>query len=394
VNVVSGPKSDATGTAILDAANRVLVDVGFRHATVELIAEGAGLSPTVIYRRWPDKAELLRATIQRELSLAVDQAFDEAAAKESFDDVVPAVFAGIVWAVRNHPLMTREMSAEPDIALPIVSAESGPVLDALVAQVAESLQVAAAAGNRLLPDPEALADVFVRLAHALVLMPDSTRPVAGRGECELYARRHLLPIARSATVAATAESAGSCGPASANPSRRQRFRRAHLQFAPPVALALLLSSGALAAALVQPWSAPVTPNIVNDSGSTPAPHTEGQTALEPDTFRPSTIPSPWAVAVPPPAAPLTPPSQTSVAVIDVFQPVQAQPPTPAVPGRESPSSPRPPLPPPARKPGPPPAPAPAPALGVAPHPGPAPGPAGGAPSGPAQHPAGHGGGNH
>lgn len=393
MNVLPGSEPDATGAAILDAANRVLVGVGFRGATVELIAEEAGLPPTAIYRRWPDKAELLRATLRHSLSLSVDQAFDEATAQHSFDDVVLAAFAGIVWAVDNHPLMTHELSAEPDIAWPIVAAESGPVLDALVVHVADRLQLAAAASDRQMLDPDALADIFVRLAHALVLVPDSPRQVTGRTEIGHYARRHLLPIARSATVAATAERTGSAEPAETKPVRRQVFRRAHLQFAPPIALALLLGSGALAAALVQPWSAAVAPTIVNDSGSTPAPHTDGQTVSEPDPLRPITIPSTSGLAVTPPAAPPIPPSQTSVATVDVFPPVQTPPSTAAVPDRESPSSPRPPVPPPpARRPGPPPASSPAP--GVVPHPGPAPGPAGGTPSGSAQHPAGHGGGNH
>jgi AcrR family transcriptional regulator len=388
-----GSEPDITGAAILGAANRVLVGVGFRGATVELIAEEAGMPPTAIYRRWPDKAGLLRATLRHELSFSFDQAFDEAAAEHSFDDVVLAAFVGIVWAVQNHPLMTRELSTEPDLAWPIVAAESGPVLDALVTHVAERLQLAAVAADRQLLDPEALADIFVRLAHALVLVPDAARPVTGRAEVGHYARRHLLPIARSATVAMTAESTGSSKPTVSKPLRRQVFRRAHLQFAPPIALALLLGSGALAAALVQPWSAPVTPTIVNDSGSTPASHTDGQTVSQPDTLRPSTIPSPSVVAVPPPAMPPTPPSQTSVAIVDAFRPAPTPPSTAAVPDRESPSSPRLPVPPPpARKPGPPPASSPAP--GVAPHAGPAPGPAGGTASGSAQHPAGHGGSNH
>jgi AcrR family transcriptional regulator len=200
VIAVSGPEPDSTGTGILDAAMRVLVDFGFRKATVELTAKYAGLSHMTIYRRWPNKAELFRTAVRREFLLSFEQSFAEAAAEGSFDDVVLAAFGGIVWAVHNHPLMARELSTEPEFALPLLTTESGPVLDSVAVLVAERLRAAADADNRLLADPDALADIFVRLALSLLLVPDPARPLTGRDDIEAYARRYLVPLTRSATA--------------------------------------------------------------------------------------------------------------------------------------------------------------------------------------------------
>jgi len=51
-------------TAILDAAWDQLTHAGYGEFTFEAIAARAGTSRTVLYRRWSDRAELLRATIR------------------------------------------------------------------------------------------------------------------------------------------------------------------------------------------------------------------------------------------------------------------------------------------------------------------------------------------
>jgi AcrR family transcriptional regulator len=196
--VVAGP--DSTGAGILDAAMRVLADFGFRRATVELTAKQAGLSHMTIYRRWPTKAELFRTAVRREFTVVFNEAFDAAATESSFDDVVLSAFSGIVWAVHNHPLMVRELSTEPEFVLPILTTESGPVMDAVVELVAERLRVAAVTTDRVLADPDALADIFVRLALSLLLVPDPARPMTSRDDIKGYARRFLIPLTRSATA--------------------------------------------------------------------------------------------------------------------------------------------------------------------------------------------------
>lgn len=52
-------------TALLDAAWAELVDKGYDRFTIESVADRAGTSRAVLYRRWPGKAELIHAAAAR-----------------------------------------------------------------------------------------------------------------------------------------------------------------------------------------------------------------------------------------------------------------------------------------------------------------------------------------
>jgi AcrR family transcriptional regulator len=54
---------------ILDSAARVFAAYGYRHATFEEIAAGAGVSRTLLYRHFDGKTDLLRAVRERALSV-------------------------------------------------------------------------------------------------------------------------------------------------------------------------------------------------------------------------------------------------------------------------------------------------------------------------------------
>lgn len=54
--------------ALLDATWQEIVDRGYAAMTIESVAERAGTSRPVIYRRWPTKADLVRATLERTMT--------------------------------------------------------------------------------------------------------------------------------------------------------------------------------------------------------------------------------------------------------------------------------------------------------------------------------------
>jgi AcrR family transcriptional regulator len=385
---VSGPESDSTEAEILDAAVRVLAVHGFQQATVELTAADADRSPREIYRRWPTRAELFRAAIHRELTAVVDDAFDAAADEESFDALVLSAFSGAVWAVHDHPLMFPERGG--DFPLPFATAGSAPVMDAVIASVAGRLCTAAVITDCVLIDAEALADSFVRLAHALLLVPDPARPITSRDDVQCYGRRFLIPLVSSAVVGRS-EHGDAARPVSVGADTRPvSLRRTPFQLVPPLVLALLLGSGALATAVVQPWSAPVTPAGVGDATSTPAPASDVPIIMrEPSrsggafvpssaSVVPSWSPPPSPSAAPQPArAPKVPPP-----TVDIQHPADATPPGSTSGPRTAPTQrPAPPLPfTPGSRPS---------APGTAPQPVRSPGPTPGRP-GPGQHPGGGG----
>ncbi|OBJ94283.1 TetR family transcriptional regulator [Mycolicibacterium fortuitum] len=49
--------------AVLDATAELLAEVGYQALTMDAVAARAGASKATIYRRWPNKAQLVRATL-------------------------------------------------------------------------------------------------------------------------------------------------------------------------------------------------------------------------------------------------------------------------------------------------------------------------------------------
>lgn len=57
------PRGEARTTAILDTALRVLARDGYERFTIDSVAAQAHASKTTIYRRWRNKAELVKAAL-------------------------------------------------------------------------------------------------------------------------------------------------------------------------------------------------------------------------------------------------------------------------------------------------------------------------------------------
>jgi AcrR family transcriptional regulator len=80
--LVSGVRSQRGGAEsrerILDSAARVFAAYGFRHATFEEIAAGAGVSRTLLYRHFEGKTDLLRAVRERALTVWAESVAREA----------------------------------------------------------------------------------------------------------------------------------------------------------------------------------------------------------------------------------------------------------------------------------------------------------------------------
>ncbi len=53
------PRSERLHRAILKTAFKLVLELGFRAVSVELIAAKAGVGKTTIYRRWPNKAAVV-----------------------------------------------------------------------------------------------------------------------------------------------------------------------------------------------------------------------------------------------------------------------------------------------------------------------------------------------
>ncbi|MBS2537267.1 TetR/AcrR family transcriptional regulator [Catenulispora sp. NF23] len=114
-------------TAILDAAWQELVDVGFAKLTMESIAARAKTGVAVLYRRWPNKDDLVLAAIRhygtthpveipdtgnlRDDMIAILNT--SIAARVGFATVVSATFSGLLTSAGLTPAEVREKVLTP-----------------------------------------------------------------------------------------------------------------------------------------------------------------------------------------------------------------------------------------------------------------------------------------
>lgn len=199
---MSPQELDPTGAKILDGATRVLRDFGVKRATVELVAKYAGVSHMTIYRRWPSKGDLLRTAVVGEFTEILDQAFDQAGGRGgSFSERSLIAFTDIVWTLRNHPLVIREMDSDSGEQLPVLSSTSGSIMDVSLPLIAERLTRLDSAHDT--PDAASLADVFVRLAHSMVVVSRPGQPLTTREQVADYARECFGPYLQTLSSASS-----------------------------------------------------------------------------------------------------------------------------------------------------------------------------------------------
>jgi len=97
----------------LDAAMNVISQYGFRDATIDLIAEGAGISPTSIYWHFGNRAGMLQA-----LAMRITDRYSEAVAETIGRDAtrdpekwIRGYTAALVGHAYLHPEMIRTQTA-------------------------------------------------------------------------------------------------------------------------------------------------------------------------------------------------------------------------------------------------------------------------------------------
>jgi AcrR family transcriptional regulator len=93
-------RSRATRDAIVEAAARVLAEVGLEKATTARIAEVAGVGPGSLYQYFPSKDTLVAAVYEREAE-EQHRAFLALVTELGTDDVPRLVRAFVAWTVQT-----------------------------------------------------------------------------------------------------------------------------------------------------------------------------------------------------------------------------------------------------------------------------------------------------
>ena len=184
--VSGGQDVDETVRQILDAAVATFESLGIRRATMEDIARAAKLGRATVYRRFPQKSDLVRAALLHELGRFLDDLDDAIAGAPSVRARIEDGFVRGVLGVRDHPLLSRLLTTEPNDVLPYLTLDGGPVLAIAGAYLTSHIRSGIAAGEFTVDDPELVAEIMVRLAQSLVLTPDDDR-IHAIGQAQLTA---------------------------------------------------------------------------------------------------------------------------------------------------------------------------------------------------------------
>lgn len=196
------PDTDATGERILEGALALLEDFGLRRMTIEDVARRARMSRVTIYRRFAGKDALVRAVLLRELRRFF-AAIDEAVAGiEATEDRLVHGFAFALQFLHEHALLNRFLRTEPELLLPYLTVDAGPVLDAARQFLAERLEQEIDQGRLAPLDVQVTGELLARLVLSFFLTSHSVVPLATPDEARRFARVYLAPALRAASAEA------------------------------------------------------------------------------------------------------------------------------------------------------------------------------------------------
>lgn len=195
--MTSANQQDAGGVEarILDAALLRFEKVGVKKTTIEDIAKEAGVDRVTVYRRIGSRDDVVQAVITRESAAVLAGLADIATSLDTLDELVAETFILIMRQRREHAMLNRMLSLEPDKILPRLTIDGAPVMAMSVAATIGVLEEAVRRG--LLPDhPDlaARAEVVCRVVHSLFLAPATAITLDTDDQLGEFARTYLAPI--------------------------------------------------------------------------------------------------------------------------------------------------------------------------------------------------------
>ncbi|WP_027502078.1 TetR/AcrR family transcriptional regulator [Rhodococcus sp. UNC363MFTsu5.1] len=184
--------SDEGTDRILDAALTLFASSGIRKTTMNQIAEAAELGVATVYRRFPQKRQLVHAALLRDVSRFI--AFVEAsvAGIEALDDQMAVGFAAFVRGVSERPVMLSVVRGDPETGVTLLADRA--ILDLGRTFIARTIRPWQESGVLADFDTDMVAEIFARLAQSLILTPGGIIPAENGDNTSKFARTYLLPL--------------------------------------------------------------------------------------------------------------------------------------------------------------------------------------------------------
>lgn len=187
-------KPVADGEKLLESALSAFLDFGIKRTSMGEIARRAGISPATLYRRYESKNDLVEAVSVREAQRFVAAIDKRVQTVSGTEDQLVEIFVAFITAVAGNELLRRLLRTEPDLILPRLTTDAGPVLAVGRDYLAGKLRHLRDAGGTHDFDADLVAEIMARLALSLALTPDGLIPATDEDAAREFARRTLLPM--------------------------------------------------------------------------------------------------------------------------------------------------------------------------------------------------------
>lgn len=175
---------------ILDATVEEVALSGFKRLAMEDVARRAGTTRVTLYRRFGNREALIEAMAVRETQRFMDALVASAAGLDTLEEQMAETLVVGLRFMRAHPVARRAMDAEREAIIEYMEADDGRLLT----MSREFLAATISASGLEHPDPEALAETFVRIFVSFLLLPGSVVPLDDEEDLRVYAHRCLAPL--------------------------------------------------------------------------------------------------------------------------------------------------------------------------------------------------------
>lgn len=197
--ILEKPVSD--GEKLLESALSAFLDFGIKRTSMGEIARRAGISPATLYRRYESKNDLVEAVSVREAQRFVAEIDKRVQKVEGVEEQLVEIFVAVITEIAGNELLRRLLRTEPDLILPRLTTDAGPIIAVGRTYLAEKLrELRSGADDNF--DVELVAEIMARLALSLALTPDGLIPIDDVTAGREFARRTLLPMVGVRTTTA------------------------------------------------------------------------------------------------------------------------------------------------------------------------------------------------
>jgi AcrR family transcriptional regulator len=154
----------------LDAAATCFARHGVRRTSVQDVARELKVDRTTVYRQVGNVDRIVRLLMARELHRLLEVLPDSLLGLRG-PAVIVDVLATVVAYGRNHPVLAKVLADEPELIGPFLVTEAPEMLDRIAELISPVLAAAMDAGEIARRDPDAVAQLLVRLCLSLLLAP-------------------------------------------------------------------------------------------------------------------------------------------------------------------------------------------------------------------------------